>query len=222
MRQIEKNTVSAKAQVNDHILFENPAGNGRGILFGGNSITRHAAKESIGWLNDWGMAASEKEKDYVHLVMAAVRQKDPAAVFCICQASPWERAYTEGESVYPLLAPAREFDADVIILRLGENLPIVGLDKQLFKKEYLKLVQYLNVTGKAQVILTTSFWKRDGDDMIKEIADENGWDFVYLGDLGELAEMRADGLFEHAGVAHHPGDLGMQVIAERILDKMEG
>ena len=33
MNQIEKNTVSSKAQVADNILFENQAGKGRRILF---------------------------------------------------------------------------------------------------------------------------------------------------------------------------------------------
>ena len=221
MSQIEKNTVSSEAQVAEHILFENPLGRGKRVLFVGNSITRHGVKASVGWLNDWGMAASAKEKDYVHLVMKEVKQKDSDAVFCICQTSFWERAYADGESVYPMLAPAREFAADVIILRLGENCPLEGFDKHIFKKEYLKLVHYLDTTGKAQIILTSSFWKRDGDDMIQEIADENAMEFIYLGDLGECADMRSDGLFAHAGVAHHPGDLGMQVIAERILEKME-
>jgi hypothetical protein len=33
--------------------------------------------------------------------------------------------------------------------------------------------------------------------------------------------MRADGLFEHKGVAMHPGDKGMEAIAERIFSVMQ-
>lgn len=220
MNQIRKNTVSAKEQVNNYILYENPYGKGKKILFLGNSITRHAVKESIGWLNDWGMAASAKEKDYVHLIMSAVQEKEPDAAFCICQAATWERAYDNAESVYDMLKPAREFHADVVILRLIENCPLEGFDKTIFREAYLKLIQYLNVNQKAKIILTSSFWKREGDDIIEDVAKENGWDYIYLGDLGERSDMRADGLFKHQGVAHHPGDLGMEMIAKRILEKM--
>lgn len=221
MNQIDKNTVSSKDQVPDHIQFENRDGKGKKILFFGNSITRHAVKREIGWFHDWGMAASVKEKDYVHLVISDVQKDDPDAAFCICQGSVWERAYTDGSVVYEKFEAVRAFDADVIIMRLIENCPRENFDKELFKKEYLKLIQYLNPEGKAKVILTSSFWKREGDEQIAEVAAENAMKFIYLGDLGECGEMRADGLFEHSGVAAHPGDLGMQKIAELILEKLE-
>ena len=45
--------------------------------------------------------------------------------------------------------------------------------------------------------------------------------FIYLGDLGEDESMMAIGLFKHSGVAVHPGDKGMQTIADRIYVELQ-
>ena len=52
---------------------------------------------------------------------------------------------------------------------------------------------------------------------MKEVAIRLGTDFISISDLGYHDENKAIGLFEHKGVASHPGDLGMRRIAERIL-----
>lgn len=44
---------------------------------------------------------------------------------------------------------------------------------------------------------TTGFWNHPGDRMIREYAKENNLPCVELGDLGELDEMKAIGLFTH-------------------------
>ena len=71
------------------------------------------------------------------------------------------------------------------------------------------------------MILTTGFWRHPADDGIVEIAEELNLPLVKLGDLGEKDEMKAIGLFEHSGVANHPGDLGMKNIANRIFDVLK-
>ena len=64
-KQMDKNTVSAAQQLKKTgpVRFFNPEGNGKRVMFVGNSITLHGKKEDIGWPGEGGMAASSKEKD---------------------------------------------------------------------------------------------------------------------------------------------------------------
>lgn len=219
--QLKKNTVSAKGQLEQSkfVTFENQSGSGIRVMFAGNSITLHGPNEGIGWYGNWGMAASAKEKDYVHLCMAEIRKTHPDAAFCICQVAEWERTYKTGSEKFPLFENAREFEADIIISRLCENCPHEEFDADLYYEEYTKLMTYLDKSGKAKKIITTSFWKHPSNEPMERYAKRYDEAFVDLSDLGEQDEMKATGLFEHAGVAHHPGDLGMKTIAERIMEK---
>ena len=70
-------------------------------------------------------------------------------------------------------------------------------------------------------MVTDTFWEHGYIcDVLHKIAQEKGYEFVTICDLGDQDENKALGLFEHAGVAGHPGDLGMQRIAGRILTKL--
>lgn len=217
--QIGKNTVKATNQLDksEYISYENPDGKGIRVLFVGNSITRHGIAHDIGWHNDWGMAATAKEHDYVHCLIKKINEVKADAAYCICQVAIWERGYKQGtESFYEMYKDACDFKADIIVLRFIENCGFDEWDAPIFKAELSKLVEFLNSTGNARIVITTSFWKHCGDETIREFANESGIPCVELGDLGELDEMKAVGLFEHKGVANHPGDLGMKTIAERI------
>lgn len=221
MKQIEKNTVDAKNQLKNEksIRFINENGHGKRILFVGNSITRHAPKPVIGWYGDWGMAASSKENDYVHLCITEIKKTDPDAAFCIAQVAKWETAYPNGEEVFPLYESVHNFNADIIIMRCVENIPLDKYKDKEFQKSYLELIDYFNPKN-ADVILTTSFWESPADKAIAEVGAVRNYPVIRLGDLGNNDAMMAKGLFEHAGVAMHPGDQGMQEIAARILSEL--
>ena len=218
--QMEKNTVSARGQLSpsDFIKFDFPNNNGIRVMFVGNSLTLHGIRPQIGWYHEWGMAASAKDKDYVHLLETNIKQMDPNATFCICQVAEWERCYKEGSAILSQYEQARNFNADLIILRFIENVPENGYESDTFLRELDALVNYLNGTGTAKLIITTGFWKHPGDNDIRIYAKEKGISCIELGDLGEQDQMKAIGLFEHNGVANHPGDKGMTAIASRIME----
>ena len=83
--QLKKNTVNAKGQLTDSksVRFYGADNKGVRVMFVGNSITLHGVLKEIGWNNEWGMAASSADNDYVHILMEKVRKLDPQAAFCI-------------------------------------------------------------------------------------------------------------------------------------------
>lgn len=221
MANMDENTVSVAHQnkLPQRVRYYNPEGKGLRVMFAGNSITHHTPAPSIGWYSDWGMSASAPEKDYVHLCMAQINKIHPDAAYCVCGAGRWESNWKDGESVYGEYEAAREFCADIIVARFVENCAKDG-EPAHFMEQYSKFVDFINGTGKAKVIVTTGFWTHPMDDVMRAFANERGYPVVELGDLGKMPEMKAHGLFEHKGVAAHPGDLGMATIAQRILEAL--
>ena len=215
--------VDSKNQLKDSpaVRFENLDKNGIKVLFVGNSITLHGRKEDIGWFGDWGMAASSKEKDYAHLMEAQIQKTHPDAQFCICNAAEWEINYKNGNTTFAKYETAREFDADIITVKLCENSPLDGFDGDAFKKNFAEFIEFLNKNEKAQIVVATAYCDHPANDAIKAYANETGCAFCTLSDMGYQEKFKAIGLFEHEGVANHPGDLGMQEIADRLMAQIK-
>jgi len=203
---------------NDVVEFEHLDGTGLRVLFVGNSITLHGIAHDIGWHWRWGMAATAKEKDYVHLCMSHMLESHPDAAFGICQVSRWERNYKTGSETFPEFENAREFDPDVIIIKLSANCPHEDFDENLFYDRFAELIAFLSKSGKAKTIVCTGFYKHPAEPAILRYAADTNQPLVMLSDLAEMDEMKAIGRFEHGGVASHPGDLGMETIAKRICE----
>jgi hypothetical protein len=217
-----RNTVPSHGQLQDSdvVRFCYKHNSRLKVLFVGNSITLHGAAPHIGWYGDWGMAASAKEKDYVHLVIAGLEKRYGPVSVCVAQLAEWERNYNQEQVLEPF-CPARNFEPDSIIVRIGENVNRDILDQYSYKDALTTMIRFFNPGKKARVIITDMFWKSEAlDKPSEDAAREQGYGFVSIGDLGEDDENKAVGLFEHSGVASHPGDLGMERIASRILKKL--
>ena len=215
------NTVSSANQlIKGAVKIQENGGKYR-VLVIGNSITWHGPKADIGWHGDWGMAASSEEKDYVHVLVSLLREAYGEIDFCIAQLAEWERAYERGrELLDEKYAIARDFGADIVVVRIGENMPKGSAPA--CKPRFAEMIDYFVTKPTTRVVVTDSFWQNDPrDTMIREIAEEQGYTFCRIGDLERDPATMAIGQFEHRGVSVHPSDFGMQRIAERIFDKIK-
>ena len=193
------------------------------ILFLGNSVTLHGPKEDIGWSGNWGMAASTREKDYVHLLEKRVDdalrgQPGAHAAYCIAQGSVWERDITMLQYDDAFKA-VRDFRPDIITCALGANTPREIFERGRFMDGLAGLLRYLaGGDDLRRVLVCSNFWQETAEmpknSALREMARKNGCAYVDLSDVLLDERNRAAGLFWHEGVANHPGDLGMQAIAD--------
>lgn len=215
-----ENTVPAARQMVDdeHIFFLQPKdAPGRRVLFIGNSITLHGYRPQIGWLRgDCGMAASDPEHDYVHLVLKGLCAEHPA-VGCIAQIGDWELNFWDDSILHDVYQEAADWRPDLVIARLGENVRSEAMAQYPLLSHFVTMMRFF-AGDQAKMLVTDVFWPNaEKERILAAAAAKLGAPLVHLSDLGTQDEMKAIGLFEHSGVAGHPGNAGMAAIAERIL-----
>ena len=191
------------------------------VLFLGNSITLHSSLPKIGWTNVWGMAASAKEKDYVHLVTRGIETKTGRkADLRVRNLATFERNYRTWD-IAKGLADVAAFDPDYLVVALGENVPNLATaeDRLAYRAAFKKLLGFF-MEGRAErpnAVVRGVFWPNPAKDSeMAHVASDYAVPFVRA-DLGSDASMTAKGLFWHGGVQNHPGDKGMAAIADLIL-----
>lgn len=194
----------------------------RKILFLGNSITKHGPKAEIGWSGNWGMAASEEGKDYVHLVAAALAESSGnAPEVLVKNIADFERTYA-GYDFTAKQKEAIDFHADLIILAIGENVPALKseAEKKNFEAAVTRLLTALKGDRAPVILVRSGFWANsEKDAALRAACMTVGGTFVDIGHLGkdEANYARSERDFKHAGVANHPGDQGMAAIAAAIV-----
>lgn len=191
------------------------------VLFLGNSITLHAPAPQIGWTGKWGMAASREEFDYVHRLLNSIRQhtaEEPESK--VRNIADFERGLDQF-AIAESLKPELDFGADLVVIAIGENVSALATEeaRTRYAKAFASLLSEIGKHGSPTILVRSCFWADSAKDPIMQQACQAAkvvW--VDMSDLGsdEKNFARSERTIEHAGVAGHPGDRGMQAIADRL------
>lgn len=184
------------------------------LLVVGNSITRHGPREEIGWAYDWGMAATEQHRDWVHLVLSQMpTDSELSLVHCT--------APNLVSQVSAIEARVASSQATVVVVQVGDNLSAGDANDETLLEPVARLLQAADAHS-AKVVV--GIWGGDDlrDQLLQQAADDAGAMFVPIHDLANLPGHRAweQGVFEHPDVGWHPSDDGMAAIAERVASAL--
>ena len=195
----------------------------------GNSITEHGITDY--WWNEVGMAATSQEKDYVHLISSYLEDLYGEVCMNAVNYSVWEMQAADRAETYQLLDYYLDKRLDLVTIQLSENVN----DMSTYEADYEELISYIQKCAPyAQIIVIDDFWSSDDKSTLKEKAANNtGADFVSLSLIKGKSEYQCgmdttvydsegrEHIVKHEGVASHPGDKGMEYIAESVIAVIE-
>lgn len=195
----------------------------------GNSIHKHAPSPGIGWMDDWGMAATAEEKDYVHVLWKMLENKYGAGNV--------EHVFGEGQSAFEsgLASRTADFDyvtyladleafiareqPDIVTVQYGEN--VKSVSAEIYALGFEAFVDAVRRGAPDCIVLVAKpVWSSDfrsaGTDIVGRERD------VVIADLSQFNKSRykAIGVYENAALSNHPNDLGMQAIAKEMYEQL--
>lgn len=188
------------------------------VVILGNSISSHGPAPKIGWNHNWGMAATSEDKDYVHILYKKICDK-LAGVQSVPPRLSLGRVVEKDLSGWDAKVTAT---ADIIIIQIGDNFrkPLTVDD---FQKPYEAMIKDFRGTRNPIIICVSNWGGGAMGKMIGFAAKNQGAEFVPLEKLAADPRNKAksEGHFSHGGVNWHPGDQGMNAIAEAIWGVLE-
>ena len=198
------------------------------ILCVGNSLLHHAPSDEVSWDGDWGMAASCAENDYYHILQKLLRKKYPDVDFEFCENGVYrfESAIKKDEAedytdiFNGMFAKSLDkMTPDIVVLQMGDNCPHDETSDLAYAHAIKQAVDYFRkINHKITVVMCLPWYGEMIDSKhIGTLIAARDTKSPYV-DLTVLStdENKALGKFSHTGVQSHPGDRGMEKIAETL------
>lgn len=187
----------------------------------GNSITLHSVTDF--WWSEDGMAASKPEFDYYHKIVQGLGDDINSGVY---NYSIWETQSHDRSETYLFLDKWLVEGIDLVTIQLSENCSSISTFSEDFKSLILHIKEK---SPDSQIIVIDDIWSEEKHNLIEKVCIELKLDFVDLSDIRNDQRYQVglgtvvfgdDGkehVIDHEGVAIHPNDEGMYIIAERVL-----
>ncbi len=188
----------------------------RKMVATGNSITWHPPLANSDWNNNWGMAATSQDKDWVHRVHRYVTENQKGVTPELIVENFGDRQVVDPAKHEKLAA----FKADLYVIQFGDNLKDEDCNEKTLGKPYEEMLKTIKKANPNAVIVCASTWgcSKNKDPLMRAACERQGVPFVridiFIGDVKNRA--LGEGHFKHGGVNWHPGDLGMQKIADAL------
>ncbi len=195
------------------------------ILYFGNSITIMAPVPSIGWYNDWGMAASAPQYDYVHVLTNDIAQAaggTPSIMATYNADFEWNYNTTYDWSE---LQPQLDFKPTVVVVAIGENVvPLTTQAEQTaFATAFTRLIDTFKADGNPAIFVRSSFIADPTYGVMQQVANAEGVTYIDQTWVGNNYYNHAYSEPYYAndpGFNGHPGNQGMSVIATSLYNSM--
>lgn len=196
-------------------------------LFIGNSLL-------IGF-GTFGMAASDREHDYYHLINQVIVGKKSGYTASKMSGTSWESAITtETQTAFlnNTLLPELSEDLDLVIVQLGDNVN-TDAKKAVFADGCRSMLEFIRTNAPKARVAWVGAWYQTAEkqSQMAEACRSTGCTFIDIWDLATSENRSAIGntytdssgnvqTITSAGVASHPGDSGFKAIANRVLYKL--
>lgn len=148
------------------------------IAFIGNSITLHGPAPTIGWNNDCGMAASNKNTDFAHLL---------ASKFGLIDNDIFVGNFAELERIdirnnneqFTLLKEIFDTRPVITIIQLGDN--ILNNEQLQHFQQNLQLLMPDIKNKSSHIFLLSTWWENPvKDSVIKNICESFQANYIYI------------------------------------------
>lgn len=189
------------------------------VLIVGNSITSHAKAFDIGWKHKSGMAATQENLDYVHLLFDRLKTQYPDKNIYL-RYSNWSQFERTPES-FTGFKTAHNFNPDILIFQLSDNLAPESNDS------FSKLSIIFLKGFKNKFVVSPFFMNSSNYSTSKKIAVESNSHFIDISVISKNKINKASNdnrtdksEWKSNGIAEHPGNVGMSNIANTIFNNI--